>query len=818
MRNNYLTFLIVIICIISLIFFSLNQSVLRKLKSSNYDIEYCKNNMYEIFGNFNSKYYHQLNNFTFKNNEKYIKSFIEYIDKKGKEKKELKIYINHLAPYLTLISFTIILIVEWILFLINEMCLKHKKCVNCLKKNCKGSFYFILISFVHISIIMCLKGIFWSKTIFNNYSHFTCSMLKFINEVNEGQMMRKDFKWIGINNINNLLLNLNTQIINLKNDIITFNENITNFNLKEYPKFQNNLTEIYNNIINSDSNFLNDIPLTGSYKNKFSSNSVNLIPSFMKNFGPYKQEETILYSIEKEMNNLKKILIYINNNIQLSFGNNIMEDILTTSQINLENLRNSMDVINNNYFIPLNSQFQNFFKYGKNIFIYFFVSLIMLNIIFLFLVICLMCDCFPQSNKLFKLFIHIIWNIFSFIMIMCFFIGGLLIIIGIIGKDLISVTYSIFNSENLNLTNPKILKLGNGKELIDICLNINGSLKDNFFGSNSNNIDNLLSVENSIIYISKILLNRDYPIEIEDFEKSINNYLNKFMDTSYYIYSKGKNLDEYNENDIINPNILLNEINELISLTSECSLNEKWTISNICLNYIELNPNNLTLNPASPTSNYFLNLYDINWWKINESDLYERYSDTCIPKNSFNYNFSQKKGSEEFYQMFKKLYKENQNYILNKILMNKNNILTIDNNVTLLYNNIKNNINCLMKNAFNIINPIRKIFTNFLGEGNINTMLNCDFMKSNLNILFNVLYYDLGKNSINFGIYLIIYSLLLMIIIIFNLLIIHIREIWYEKNTSFELKSGNHKNINFNHLEEIDSKNQLVKYKNLYNN
>ena len=47
MRNNYLTFLIVIICIISLIFFSLNQSVLRKLKSSNYDIEYCTYGTYQ---------------------------------------------------------------------------------------------------------------------------------------------------------------------------------------------------------------------------------------------------------------------------------------------------------------------------------------------------------------------------------------------------------------------------------------------------------------------------------------------------------------------------------------------------------------------------------------------------------------------------------------------------------------------------------------------------------------------------------------------------------------------------------------------------
>ena len=102
---------------------------------------------------------------------------------------------------------------------------------------------------------------------------------------------------------------------------------------------------------------------------------------------------------------------------------------------------------------------------------------------------------------------------------------------------------------------------------------------------------------------------RDYQISIGTFEYNIyeNDYINKFMDTSYYKFTSGKQLQRYDNNDIYYPIILLNQINAKIL---SCSLNEKWMNSNICPNYVELSPSSFSSNTPSLMTNYFIDLYN----------------------------------------------------------------------------------------------------------------------------------------------------------------------------------------------------------------
>ena len=78
------------------------------------------------------------------------------------------------------------------------------------------------------------------------------------------------------------------------------------------------------------------------------------------------------------------------------------------------------------------------------------------------------------------------------------------------------------------------------------------------------------------------------------------------MDTSYYKFTSGKQLQRYDNNDIYYPIILLNQINAKIL---SCSLNEKWMNSNICPNYVELSSSSFSSNTPSLMTNYFINLY-----------------------------------------------------------------------------------------------------------------------------------------------------------------------------------------------------------------
>ena len=78
------------------------------------------------------------------------------------------------------------------------------------------------------------------------------------------------------------------------------------------------------------------------------------------------------------------------------------------------------------------------------------------------------------------------------------------------------------------------------------------------------------------------------------------------MDTSYYKFTSGKELQSYENNDI-NPIISLNQIYAKIL---SCSFNEKWMNSNICPNYVELSPSSFSSNTPSLMTNYFIDLYN----------------------------------------------------------------------------------------------------------------------------------------------------------------------------------------------------------------
>jgi hypothetical protein len=239
------------------------------------------------------------------------------------------------------------------------------------------------------------------------------------------------------------------------------------------------------------------------------------------------------------------------------------------------------------------------------------------------------------------------------------------------------------------------------------------------------------------------------------------------MEIPYYIFTPNQHLYEYNENESIDFKKSIDEINEVLSIQcSDKSLIDKWTITKNCPNYLNLHSSRLHIDT---NGKYYIYLYTVDWWEIQENKLYDRYSTLCNPLNSFGYSINQKDTSREFYGMFKKVYQENKRYLENIVLLSKNipSIpVTYNDIIREAFINIKYDLIKYLYSSLEIIIPIRKFFLKHINTGNFDSMLNCDFVKNNLNFLLRI-YYDLGNDVYINGIYLSINSLILSLGIIF---------------------------------------------------
>ena len=771
------------------------NSLLRKLNPTNNEIEeICKKGSYDLYN-----YYYQENKNIkepkYNDKEDYILSLIQIIDKDKTNKKEnMKIYIKHLLPSLIILCLTFISLIIWVLFLICGMCKKCKKCSCFLKPKCKSCIYILLFSSLFGSFILSINGVLKTKKLVSNLDKISCSMLRFIYDITEGQKIKsQNNKWSGIDGINNLITKLNTLTSNLATQISNLDVKISQINGASgyFNNYKTSLQSTYTQLIQQSTD---SIPLIGG--------SEKLIPIYIKNYGPQSEVNTVLNLAKNEIETIKNILETTNNNVKSSFGNSEFSNTLTTAKISLQNLKQSIDQINNDLINPLYKKNKNLTKKLEKLFKSFYIICLILNSIFIVLNVCFFCECFPSIECIFKLFIHLIWNCLALIMLISVIISAIFSIICALSKDVVSVAHFSLSSDNLNSESPKIVKnFGNGKEYIDICINGDHNLMNNFFGSIGNNINDLLSVESSINSHISYLKSRNYPIAIETFEYNIyqNNYINKFMDTLYYKFESNKQLTAYNNDDIYNPIMTLTEVNSKIL---SCNLNEIWMNSNTYPNYQELSPSLFLSKLPSSSTNYLINLYNYDLYTSTtyESNLMSRYSGCSATTPTF----------QSYFDIFEKLYTENKNYLNNKILLSESSS-TINDEVKTAFTSIKTHFIQTLESAINIIVPTRTAFENSVNGGDIKTMLNCTFIKSDLIMLYNILYNDLGDFSHSMSIYMILFSGFLLFQIFFTLIGLNLKNInEIEESEKEKQKKSKKGNKETNNETEINSNNEFI--------
>ena len=309
------------------------------------------------------------------------------------------------------------------------------------------------IIFVIIMILSCIP-LFGSPNFKRAFNGASCTLVRFLQETkfgnstyNEGREFFKPYTWLGLLNIDNILLDIqnffNKTGINRKevfDDIDEINDNINNFSKQ--------IENLENTFKNSSIYFYNR----------------NLQPLYISQFNNINKEGSKINIIYKEYQyHLEKYFGYM---LNINDTTTLFERRNLAYKKNMEGVYNQTNqysklITPKSINITHNIQFVHEKAFNK-IFIYFRYSYIMNIIISLFLSLFIYIY-YHKRNYCFKIIMHFGWNICMLVIILSFVISYFLLSLGGSFSHLIYVIHD------------NVLKV-NKNEFFDTCLNKKGNI------------------------------------------------------------------------------------------------------------------------------------------------------------------------------------------------------------------------------------------------------------------------------------------------------------------------------------------------------
>ena len=676
--------------------------------------------------------------------ESYIPTIIEAIDAKNlnsliQDKNFLKSYGKHIIIILFFLLCGFLSILGII-----ACCFNYLFCNCCccfLKKCCSRSISFIVTLSIFGSIVfICFFGVAAAKNSIMGFNNVACALLKFVSDIIDGQSKNSYPKWVGIDNLKNtfddIKKNLNES---QKANGEDFYSNYNSLMVEQNKYISNTDVEmILKKNKDSSENFFQFTLNKDDYKNL--EKDITLIPNYIRYW-----EDNITYP-----NNNKEILdhLFLSNLLLSNMKvcekqpntkydcnkESIIYKELTEGTKYIDKFQNTISDLEINLVNPFYNYEKMLNDYGKKYVKYVFYIIMLISGFLTILIFILNCDCDSKMNCISKILLYIFLIIISIFMVISFILGGLLGIIGNLSKDLTYVIGKILDEDNLNKIEPAILK-GEGVKYINICLHNNHKNLANAFLSN---LDEDSSSSSDDITVTKFLgkIPSLYQNLLLD-EKNLDliNKDNIFDNLKNYIkYSKEKyfNIDYYNTDlTIHNMSKYLEDFNGFTyrKYNSSCNVYDYWT-----------------------TSSKKYNIY---------SNLIENfYSDNNCFFDEVKYKFSNlNDAANNFLKFLKEIKDKNEYLINNKINLNSYNynVITNENNKVLVQ---------LKKATFfaiKLTGSIAIAYNSILGDGEFEQLLDCGFIKDDLNILLNELHSKLANSLIKFGLILGIISCLIAI-------------------------------------------------------
>jgi len=432
------------------------------------------------------------------------------LDEGDSTKDNLMQYLDRVLPLAVFLAIGILSIFGWIGCCFCNCC-DCCCCCCCKKRTCKIPCFIFTYVYYALVVGISVYGLAESNKIFEGLANTECSLLKFFDQVVDGEIKQNLPRWAGIAGINTILSGLSGALNDLHSE---------NTNSVLQGKIAATVTQkgTFKNAMKNAGNSLFDSPGYTTYKSNYQIGPYTDYPNILTNppkeiTGPYILDLVEKFGkctdVEGEDDEIactpNSILFFWNAEYRvissdadeyMGTANDSFNRVLNDD--NLENIRGALedgqevlnkikepfDDVNKEIGGTLSDYSDKIDDYGKLAVKIVFSVLMVMNIALAVLmtliglfsmkacVDCCFCRC------LFKSCVHILWNVLALMMILSFLVGSILALVGRIGGDIMSLVSFIFSEENFSEQNPLFLnEMGDdGKRYLRRCILLNGDI------------------------------------------------------------------------------------------------------------------------------------------------------------------------------------------------------------------------------------------------------------------------------------------------------------------------------------------------------
>ena len=612
-----------------------------------------------------------------------------------------------------------------------------------------------MIFYVIVALIS-LYALVEEKKVFTGLADLECSILKFTDEVLEGENTPYPPFWAGIENIRNILGQITDKINTLKsntvNELQTLNDEVNNKKGLFEDTLQNAGNIIKNNYIKiyGGNSYQLDIANQFGIYNK--ANNEASPENSLSNFWFQEYNSLAIKSKNEMRNSIDSFSAILNRNE--------IAQSLSNADTKLNEIKTEFKSLKSIIADKIIEKADDIDTKGHIIYPLFFSLLIIFCasiIIFMLLLCCCsgeVCTNLTCFQCFFKYFLHIFWNIMALIMFILFMGGSLFTITGVLGNDLVNVISFIISKDNLDPDKDTII-LRNVKQYMNKCFNDDGNILNELgFDSRMESFEKLKQAQLQIEEIKNHFIDKKNKFVYNDYLDELNNRV-EFNTSEFKLISVNPGVTPASFNFID----LLQKIN---SYTSDNNIKEKWditsTTNDICS---QANPDNgehsteIIYHPKNcyPIYKSFINNIALNDYKEKLTDI--------------------------------------------KNLIESANNLNDGNSIKSLLNSLNNLYDEFLKSEIDSlgsfetkIKQITDLVKDYISENDeLFSFMNCNFIKSNVEVILFYLKNSFQNDIYEVGVYLLIAAFSLPFAISFTILLIVISNEEIEKNKEKENKN-----------------------------
>ena len=712
------------------------KSILRRLDFYSDSIKVCERSSEELIKYFQTGDTQYVKLYELKNDQKpndYILALIDFLSEEGDKNENYNKYMRHHIPTLIFFIISIASIPGWV-----TCC--SSACYNCCcfpcckKPGCRLPL-FIIVSILNGTIIItCILGIANTDKIFTGLTNTECSILRFINEMLEGESKVNYPRWGGVATVIEKLNETAIKIGEMARDSTKQDAEIKkNAYNNEKDNFVQDLKTACDNI-KDDTTYLYD---------------TNYILDIAKEFGKYENNNFTIGSYAEKWIKQAEFSDDVGKSYNV-FGqiiNSNIEKGIEQAESYIYDMEDAIEGIKDMIGETILDTSEYVDTIGRLIFVIIFVILLSISILIeallIFLYLFSMRKCIGNCccmNCFVKILIHIFWNVYAFIMVIIFLFGTALTLIGTIGSDIFQVFAFLISEQNLQSNSPKII--GDGASTLDVCMNGDGVIIDELGIENDFiNINNLRILINGIDTLFESIISKEQENKDIVYEELIDEINNKELDYSFELISSSSE-QKLNIKD---------SISNLNQKLSTCEIKERLSLS--CnTEFSNLDSQTCSV-PYSSTDTE--KCIDAN--TCQNSELISRYPSTCT-------------GTSEPISIINKIFSL-VNYIENNANVNSIKVKALE--VKNAYRDFLSNAKIALDNYTIRFTPLTTIFDNLVGaKGSILDFLNCAFLRQNLKVLLSYLDDSVGNQFKGLGIIIFVTGIEIALSISFTILLV----------------------------------------------